>query len=728
VDGCPVTGFESTKVRGLLAYLVLEADRSHTRSQLAGLFWSDLTEKAALGNLRHAITNLRRVIGDQFSVPPFILCQHDEVRFNTASDYECDAIRFKTLVQLKAHGPPAVDQLEQAVRLYRADLLDGLSLADCAAFEEWVLLKREQFSRMFISTLSLLYDHYEHQRDFEQAEWCARLQVEREPWDEAAHQRLMRVLVLTGHRGAALRQYERCCQLLLDELGVEPGHSTTRLYQSIRDGTFPGAELVQPRSHELFKPETTKRLIPTPTGQVPQNPIFNTLGHVAPLADESLPAAPNPYFTTLDGMVSDGEKAIQESAYDEAARQFAHGIRLLSKESDIHGFTKQKIQLWFGLGTALGLKQSYAGPEVFHAYTRVEELGRACNSATERYLARVGLIAHYQMRAEYQMALPMADEALYDSIHLANDSHQTLYSAYIHTCYGQLLVLTGEFGNALRYLEQAIGFYRHDSDTLLKSSRYVCFPVIAQARSAWALWFLGKLDVALTRANEATAMAREIGHAYDLACALNSRVYLLHLMYCESAAIEQSAFELLDLSLRYGLQYHEASANIILGWLKAKAGCFDEGIVMVQHGLTAMQSLSVKSQLSHYLYITADMYRRNGQAEPALATLATALEHIKITGERYLEAELHTLRGHVFEDDDHEDEAECCYRMAMNIAHRRYCKSSELRAIISLTQLLKKQGKPHDVQSVLASIYAEFSEGLDTPDLRQASELIHERK
>jgi DNA-binding SARP family transcriptional activator len=694
---------------------------------LAGLFWPNLTEKAALGNLRHAITNLRRVIGDQCAVPPFILCQHDEVRFNTASDYECDAICFKTLVQLKAHGPPSIDQLEQAVRLYRADLLDGLSLADCATFEEWVLLKREQFSRMFMSTLSLLYDHYEHQRDFEQAEWCARLQVEREPWDEVAHQRLMRALVLAGHRGAALRQYGKCCQLLLDELGVEPGRSTTRLYESIRDGIFPGVELVQPRSHELFKPDTTKRLIPSPTEQEPSSPNFNTLGDIAPVAAESFPAS-NLHFTTLDGMINGGEKAIRESAYGEAVQQFTYGLRLLSRESDTPTFTKQNIQLWFGLGTALGLKNSYAEPEVFHAYTRALELGRTFDCRTERDLAQIGLIVYYQMRAEYRMALPMADEALYDSIHLANDSHQTLYSAYVNTRYGQLLVYTGEFGSALRYLEQAIGFYQHSSDTLLKSSRYVCFPAIALAGSAWALWFLGRPDVALTRANEATAMTRGIGHAYDLACALNSTIYLLHLMYCESAAIEQSTLELLDLSLRHGLQYYEASANIILGWLKAKAGCFDEGIVLVQRGLTAMQSLSVKSQLSHYLYIAADMYRRVGQAEPALTTLATALEHVKITGERYLEAELHTLRGRVFEDADHEDEAECCYRMAMNIAQRRYCKSSELRAIIGLTRLLRKRSNPHDVQSALAAICAEFSEGFDTPDFRQASELIQECK
>jgi two-component SAPR family response regulator len=39
VDGRPVTGFESQKVRGLLAYLVATRGTSHGRERLAELFW-----------------------------------------------------------------------------------------------------------------------------------------------------------------------------------------------------------------------------------------------------------------------------------------------------------------------------------------------------------------------------------------------------------------------------------------------------------------------------------------------------------------------------------------------------------------------------------------------------------------------------------------------------------------------------------------------------------------
>jgi len=70
LDGEPVTDFESTKVRALLAYLAVEANRPHRRDVLAGLLWPDWPDRDALSNLRYALSNLRQVIGDRTAQPP----------------------------------------------------------------------------------------------------------------------------------------------------------------------------------------------------------------------------------------------------------------------------------------------------------------------------------------------------------------------------------------------------------------------------------------------------------------------------------------------------------------------------------------------------------------------------------------------------------------------------------------------------------------------------------
>jgi hypothetical protein len=65
LDGEPATAFESDKVRALLAYLAVEADRPHRREKLIGLLWPDWPERSARQNLSQALCNLRAAIGDR---------------------------------------------------------------------------------------------------------------------------------------------------------------------------------------------------------------------------------------------------------------------------------------------------------------------------------------------------------------------------------------------------------------------------------------------------------------------------------------------------------------------------------------------------------------------------------------------------------------------------------------------------------------------------------------
>jgi DNA-binding SARP family transcriptional activator len=60
LDERPITGFESNKVRALLAYLAIESDRPHSRDELIGLLWPDQPDAAARANLRQALANLRQ--------------------------------------------------------------------------------------------------------------------------------------------------------------------------------------------------------------------------------------------------------------------------------------------------------------------------------------------------------------------------------------------------------------------------------------------------------------------------------------------------------------------------------------------------------------------------------------------------------------------------------------------------------------------------------------------
>ncbi len=237
LDGKPATGFKSDKVRALLTYLAVEADRPHRREALAELLWPEWPDRSALSNLRYTLSNLRQAIGDRQASPPFLLITHDTIQFNIRSDHWIDTTVFLDLTK-PARGMVAdsIPALEQAVALYQGDFLSGFSIKDSAAFEEWALITREQLHRRMLNVLHRLAILFEQRGEFEQAQTYARRQVELEHWNEEAHQQLMRMLALGGQRSAALAQYAACRRVLADELAVEPSEETMALYQSIRDG------------------------------------------------------------------------------------------------------------------------------------------------------------------------------------------------------------------------------------------------------------------------------------------------------------------------------------------------------------------------------------------------------------------------------------------------------------------------------------------------------------
>jgi len=244
-DGQPLTGFESNKVRALLAYLAAEADRPHSRDELIGLLWPDQPDATARANLRQALANLRNVIGDRTSATPFLSTTSDGIQFQRSERCSIDVVVFAELIATcRAHTHRRLEtcrscaqRLQQAVTLYRGDFLAQFVQSGSEAFEEWTLIKREQLHREALDALYHLTQHFEWRGDYNQTLHYAQRQLELDPWREEAHRQVMRALALTEQRSAALAQYETCRRVLAEELGAEPAEETTALYKQIKAGT-----------------------------------------------------------------------------------------------------------------------------------------------------------------------------------------------------------------------------------------------------------------------------------------------------------------------------------------------------------------------------------------------------------------------------------------------------------------------------------------------------------
>jgi DNA-binding SARP family transcriptional activator len=240
VRGQTVQNFGYNKVAALLAYLAVEPG-PHARDTLAALLWPESSDEAARRSLRVALTHLRRAINDQQMYPSTLLVTRDTIAFNTATDYSLDILQFTTLVAADAQHadaqhplyPMYMQRIAQAVKLYRGDFLADLRLNDSHTFEEWASLRRERLHQHMVYALGLLLAYHEQRGDDTLAYQYAWRSVELEPWDEAAHRCLIRVLLRRGQSGAALVQYKRCSRTLADEFGIAPTVETTALYESI---------------------------------------------------------------------------------------------------------------------------------------------------------------------------------------------------------------------------------------------------------------------------------------------------------------------------------------------------------------------------------------------------------------------------------------------------------------------------------------------------------------
>jgi DNA-binding SARP family transcriptional activator len=262
LDGQPLAGLESDKVRALLAYLMVEWERPHRREELAGLLWPERPESVARQDLSQAFSNLRRATHDRTASPPFLEISREALRFNKASDHDLDTSTFLALLdgcaehlsRPEPHCPQCLANLGQAADLFAGPFLQGFSLQDCPAFEEWMLLQQERFQQLALRALQRLSAWHSRRGGAERAIAITRRWLELDPWQELAHRQLMGLLARDGQRNAALEQYEACRAVLARELDIEPEVETQQLYAAIRDGTLAAGSVVLPSPADLPLP------------------------------------------------------------------------------------------------------------------------------------------------------------------------------------------------------------------------------------------------------------------------------------------------------------------------------------------------------------------------------------------------------------------------------------------------------------------------------------------
>jgi predicted ATPase len=161
-----------------------------------------------------------------------------------------------------------------------------------------------------------------------------------------------------------------------------------------------------------------------------------------------------------------------------------------------------------------------------------------------------------------------------------------------------------------------------------------------------------------------------------------------------------------------------------MGWVLGEEGQLEEGINMIHHGLAIVKEIGSWILYQQELSLLADTYRKAKKISEGLATVEEALAMVNEKGFRLLEPELYRLKGMLLLGGEANSEAEVCFQRAIEVARRLKAKTWELRATLSLCRLWQKQGQRERARKMLGEIYAWFTEGFETRDLKEAKALL----
>jgi DNA-binding SARP family transcriptional activator/pimeloyl-ACP methyl ester carboxylesterase len=348
LESGPALEFRTKKARALLAYLVLQPGRVHRRESLASLFWGEMPDERARSSLRHALYELRKAMA---AVPAALRIEGDTVTVD-ASVVDLDVAAFTRL--LDAGTPEA---LERAVALYRGDLLAGLSVKE-EPWEVWLRDARERLREQVVEGLAKLLADQRRRGQLKAAIRTAHQLLAHDRLQEAAHRALMCLYVELGQRGAALRQYQECVNVLQRELGVEPEAETRQRYREIlQQRTASGAPAAASAAVAASPPRPRK----APETQPAETPLIGREAEMTRLRDAlDRAAAGRGGLFAIVGEAGIGKSRLVEELIACAARCDARVLLGRAHESD-------QILLFGPIVDALRAGQIARDPDVLDA-------------------------------------------------------------------------------------------------------------------------------------------------------------------------------------------------------------------------------------------------------------------------------------------------------------------------------------------------------------------------
>jgi predicted ATPase len=359
-------------------------------------------------------------------------------------------------------------------------------------------------------------------------------------------------------------------------------------------------------------------------------------------------------------------------------------------------------------------------PEVVPIFRRAQELCELIGEPSQSFAILWGIWAFYVSGGDLRPCMKLCDEATALSERL-NDPGILMEALFVT---GLTSFLHGDFAGARACHARAIADYDDRERTKFWAGHTgQDSGVTHRCWLALALWHLGYPDQALQVNRKVLDLAHSLGHPFSL-------VYAQHmsgLLYqnCRIGAQTKAAgAQQLPVAAEQRFPYWEAVGRVLRAGGLLLQGRLDDALSVLREALNVYRG-NWGACLTWYYSIAAETNTKALRFADARRILDEGLALAEERDERFLEAELHRLKGelHLAETNDHAAAANC-FHTAIVTARRQQSKAWELRATMSLARLWQRQGCRDEARVTLAAVYGTYTEGFTMPDLLEAAALL----
>jgi predicted ATPase len=413
------------------------------------------------------------------------------------------------------------------------------------------------------------------------------------------------------------------------------------------------------------------------------------------------------------------EKSLRACAHVEAIDQLTHALDLLRTSPDSPDRRTREIKFHVALGVPLQATRGYSAPEVEATYARAEALCRDGGATAQLFPIVYGLFRYYLLKAQYRKAQDLAERLSETAV----GERAMEFRAAADRALGSALVYQGDYIPAIDRLRRVLAvtptpelrsaFYAYDVvDSWVVSHSYL----------AWALWLSGYPEQARAQTRAALEAAAGLDHPFSLVLA-KAFASWSHQFEGDVPGTLRLADETLAIARERRFAFWFGWGRVMRGWALAKGNDPTAGVAEIHAGLADWKVQGSELGRSYFLALLADVLFDAGRIAEARAALDDAEALADETGEGFWRPEIRRLRGDLLLATAPAD-AEAAYVAARDEARRQRARSHELRAVTSLARLALALGDASAAREHLAPVFAQFGEGLDTPDLRSARALL----